>query len=115
MTPSDQELLAIARAAADAGAAELSRYWGNLSQVRSKGRAGDLVTEADLAAEAAVLQLLQERTPEVAVLAEESGHQPGQNSDCNGAWIHSMAPPTTPTAFPFSPAPSAYCAMASRC
>ena len=63
MSPSDQELLAIARAAADAGAAELSRYWGNLSQVRSKGRAGDLVTEADLAAEAAVLQLLRERTP----------------------------------------------------
>ena len=81
MSPSDQELLAIARAAADAGAAELSRYWGNLSQVRSKGRAGDLVTEADLAAEAAVLQLLRERTPEVAVLAEESGHQPGQNSE----------------------------------
>ena len=65
MNPSDQELLAIARTAADAGAAELSRYWGNLSQVRSKGRAGDLVTEADLAAEAAVLQLLRERTPEV--------------------------------------------------
>ena len=37
MSPTDQELLAIARAAADAGAAELSRYWGNLSQVRSKG------------------------------------------------------------------------------
>ena len=79
MNPSDQDLLAIAVAAADAGAAELSRYWGNLRQVRSKGRAGDLLTEADLAAEAAVLKLLQERTPDVPVLAEESGHQPGRD------------------------------------
>ena len=68
MSASDQELLAIACAAADAGAAELSRYWGNLSQVRSKGRAGDLVTEADLAAEAAVLQLLPTWRIRVAIL-----------------------------------------------
>ena len=81
MNPSDQDLLAIAVAAADAGAAELSRYWGNLRQVRSKGRAGDLLTEADLAAEAAVLKLLQEQTPDVPVLAEESGHQPGRDNE----------------------------------
>ena len=115
MSASDQELLAIACAAADAGAAELSRYWGNLSQVRSKGRAGDLVTEADLAAEAAVLQLLQERTPEVAVLAEESGHQPGRDSELQ--WCVDPLDGTTNYAhgFPFSPAPSACCAMANHC
>ncbi|TGG85340.1 MAG: inositol monophosphatase [Aphanocapsa feldmannii 288cV] len=68
-----RQWLAIAIEAAAAGAAELRRHYGQLRQVREKGRAGDLLSEADLAAEAAVLQVLHGRCPELAVLAEESG------------------------------------------
>jgi len=70
-----QELLAVARQAATAGGAALGKHWGQLLNVRSKGRPGDLVTEADLAAEAAVLAVLKDATPEIGVLAEESGLQ----------------------------------------
>ena len=74
LTPSDlQRLVDVARAAADAGGQELMRHYGRLSTIESKGRIGDLVTNADVAAEGIVLKLLAERTPEIAVLAEESG------------------------------------------
>jgi myo-inositol-1(or 4)-monophosphatase len=55
-----------------------------LEQVREKGRSGDLVTEADHAAEAAVLALLEAETPEIGVLAEESGRRsrPGELEWC---------------------------------
>lgn len=72
------DLAAIARAAASAGGVELRRHFGNLSQIREKGRSGDLVTTADTAAEAAVLNLLAARSPGLGVLAEESGRQHGQ-------------------------------------
>ena len=74
LTPSDLErLVGVARSAADAGGQELMRHYGRLSSIESKGRIGDLVTNADLAAERIVLELLAEQTPEIAVLAEESG------------------------------------------
>ena len=75
-----EELALLARRAAERGSQELSRLFGQLEQVREKGRSGDLVTEADHAAEAAVLQLLEQETPEIGVLAEESGRRP-QSSD----------------------------------
>ena len=62
-----------ARVAAERGAAVLMDHYGHLSNIRSKGRQGDLVTEADEAAEQAVLSLLQEQTPTIGILAEESG------------------------------------------
>ena len=68
-----EELAGVARRAALAGGEQLRRHFGKLEQVREKGRSGDLVTEADLAAEAAVLQLLERETPQIGVLAEESG------------------------------------------
>lgn len=63
----------VARRAAAAGGVQLRAHFGRLEQVREKGSSGDLVTEADLAAEAAVLALLAVETPEIGVLAEESG------------------------------------------
>ena len=66
-------LLAVARQAAEAGAEPLRRMFGKLDGVREKGGAGNLVTEADLAAEAAVLDTLARATPEIPVLSEESG------------------------------------------
>ena len=62
-----------AKDAAEGGAAVLMTHYGQLSNIRSKGRQGDLVTEADEAAEAAVVSHLQSQTPEIGILAEESG------------------------------------------
>lgn len=76
LSPGELErLLDVARRAAEAGGLQLKAHFGRLEQVREKGRSGDLVTEADLAAEAAVLGLLQADTPEIGVLAEESGRR----------------------------------------
>ena len=75
-----EHLAAVARRAAEAGAQELRHHFGQLERIREKGRAGDLVTEADVAAEQAVLAVLQRDTPDLGVLAEEGGRRPGQGS-----------------------------------
>ena len=72
-------LVKAARTAADQGGAELMRHYGRLSSIKSKGRVGDLVTNADLAAETVVLNVLGELTPEIAFLAEESGAEGEQD------------------------------------
>lgn len=72
-----EQLLEVARTAALAGARPLKEMFGNLERVKEKGDAGNLVTEADLAAEAAVLEVLSEATPTFGVLAEESGRREG--------------------------------------
>ncbi len=73
-SPTDlQRFLDIATEAASAGGAVLQHYWGNLADIRSKGRPGDLVTEADKAAEKEVLAVLRLHLPDHAILAEESG------------------------------------------
>ncbi len=79
-----EQLAAVARRAAAAGGAQLSRHFGRLERIQEKGRRGDLVTNADVAAEAAVLALLEEETPEIGVLAEESGRRerPGDLEWC---------------------------------
>ena len=71
------DLLSLAREAASAGADQLRSHFGRLRAVQEKGGAGNLVTEADLAAEGAVLGLLQRRTPALGILAEESGRREG--------------------------------------
>ncbi len=73
-SPADlQRFLDVATEAASAGGAVLQHYWGNLADIRSKGRPGDLVTEADKAAEKEVLGVLCLHLPDHAILAEESG------------------------------------------
>jgi myo-inositol-1(or 4)-monophosphatase len=74
-TPSLENFLEIATEAALSAGAILQSFWGNLESVREKGRPGDLVTEADAAAEAAVIAILKRHFPEHQILAEESGHQ----------------------------------------
>ena len=71
-----EHLSEVARRAAEVGGEQLRQHFGRLQQVREKGRSGDLVTEADHAAEAAVLALLEAETPQIGVLAEESGRRP---------------------------------------
>jgi myo-inositol-1(or 4)-monophosphatase len=73
-----ERLVAVARRAALAGAKPLRELLGQLESVRAKGGAGNLVTEADLAAEAAVLAVLHQETPGVPVLAEEGGRVAGE-------------------------------------
>ncbi len=71
--PQLQPFLDIATEAALAAGAVLQSYWGKLEDVQEKGRPGDLVTEADKASEAVILQILSRHFPNHAVLAEESG------------------------------------------
>ncbi len=61
------------RAAYQAGAV-LREYWGNLQRIEEKSP-GNLVSEADTAAEAVILRILTTDFPEYAVWAEESGQQ----------------------------------------
>lgn len=72
-TPSLSIFLDIATEAALAGGAVLQSYWGKLEDIQEKGRPGDLLTAADKAAEAAVLQILERHFPDHQILAEESG------------------------------------------
>ncbi len=67
-------LTAAAEAALAAGAILRERY-GKPHQITHKG-AIDLVTEADLAAETAILDLLRQRCPAIGFLAEESSMLP---------------------------------------
>ena len=66
------DLAATAVAAARAGASVVRAALGGPRRVDRKG-AVDLVTEVDLAAEAAIRGVLEERTPGLPVLAEEGG------------------------------------------
>ena len=72
-TPRLEQLSQVARIAAELGGSVLMQHYGRLVSIEQKARAGDLVTNADLAAEKAVLASLTEATPEIPVLAEESG------------------------------------------
>ncbi len=67
-----QRFLDIATEAALAGGGVLQAYAGKVEAVE-KGRPGDLLTEADQAAEAAILAVIRRHFPEHGVLAEESG------------------------------------------
>jgi myo-inositol-1(or 4)-monophosphatase len=79
-SPSLDCFLDIATEAALAAGAILQKYWGNLESVKEKGRPGDLITEADAAAEAVVLEILNRHFPDHQILAEESGKQGNQTS-----------------------------------
>jgi myo-inositol-1(or 4)-monophosphatase len=68
-----QIFLDIATEAALAAGAVLQSYWGKLEAVEEKGRPGDLVTEADKAAEATIVSVINRHFPHHQVLAEESG------------------------------------------
>lgn len=72
------ELLNVAIEAARASATELRRRFGvDQRDVRAKSTPTDLVSEADLAAEAAIRQVLARRRPADAILGEEGGETGG--------------------------------------
>lgn len=70
----------VARHSAQKGGELLMQHYGALDTIENKGRVGDLVTNADLAVEKLVLELLEQQTPDLAVLAEESGSIGGDQS-----------------------------------
>ncbi|MEB3173681.1 MAG: inositol monophosphatase family protein [Cyanobacteriota bacterium] len=70
-----QTWLEIATEAALAGGHLIASLFGHLEEIREKGQAGDLVTEADQKAEALILEILGRHCPDHAILAEESGYQ----------------------------------------
>ena len=72
-------------AAARAGGRELLRWRGRF-QARAKGVA-DLVTDADLASQAAIQSVIAERFPEHAFLGEEQSGEAFAASDDRLAWI----------------------------
>ena len=73
-SPEASELLDVAVEAAEAAAAELlQRFGGRATGVRSKSTPTDLVSEADLAAERAIREVLARRRPGDSVLGEEGG------------------------------------------
>jgi myo-inositol-1(or 4)-monophosphatase len=70
----ERELLDVAREAADAAATELrARFGEHAHGVRAKSTPTDLVSDADVAAESAIREVLSARRPGDAILAEESG------------------------------------------
>jgi myo-inositol-1(or 4)-monophosphatase len=79
MTEADEDaLLAVALEAARAAGAELRPRFGHRQHgVRAKSGPTDLVSDADLAAEAAIRDVLRARRPDDAILAEEGGATDG--------------------------------------
>lgn len=70
----EHELLAVAREAARAAADELMSRFGRAAEgVRSKSTPTDLASDADVAAEAAIRDVLAARRPRDAILGEEGG------------------------------------------
>jgi myo-inositol-1(or 4)-monophosphatase len=67
-----ESIRAVALAAAARAGDILRHYWGKTHTIEKKG-AINLVTEADLASERAIIQLIRSAFPEHRVLAEESG------------------------------------------
>jgi myo-inositol-1(or 4)-monophosphatase len=70
------DVMALAARAARAGA-EAVRAAGRGTVVATKGSVRELVTDADLASEAAILEVIRAARPGDAVLTEESGEQAG--------------------------------------
>lgn len=72
-----------ALAAAHSGATVLRERFGRLTTIRHKG-AKDLVTEADIGSEQAIVTVIRNAFPDHAIIAEESGIQRGKGK---GRWL----------------------------
>ncbi len=68
-------LLYIAKNAAKKGGESLMNNYGKIKTIRCKGTAGDLVTNADIECEKIIIDYLEKETPNISILAEESGYK----------------------------------------
>jgi len=82
------------------GAAVLRKYLGNLDSIDKKGP-DDLVTQADIESEKEIIRTIKQRFSDHGILAEESGRQQIEKSEC--LWIIDPLDGTTNYAhgFPF--------------
>ena len=68
-----EELLNHSITAGKLGGEILMKNYGKLTEIKNKETIGDLVTNADIEAEKKILEYLMNQTPNIPVLAEESG------------------------------------------
>ena len=73
-------LTEIAKKAAMIGSELISSNYNKIQSISCKGRAGDLVTNVDLEVEKKIKDYLLDQTPEITILAEETG-QSNKSSD----------------------------------
>ena len=73
------QLLEIAERAARAAAAVLLEHEGRRDSVHTKSSPTDLVSEADVAAERAIREVLERERPDDAILGEEGADKPGES------------------------------------
>tara|TARA_B100000212_G_scaffold41757_1_gene27023 strand:- start:240 stop:1088 length:849 start_codon:yes stop_codon:yes gene_type:complete len=67
------KLTDIAKNAAIIGSDIISSNYNKIQRISSKGREGDLVTNVDIEVETKIKDYLIDQTPEISILAEESG------------------------------------------
>tara|TARA_B100000212_G_scaffold151672_1_gene114144 strand:- start:241 stop:1089 length:849 start_codon:yes stop_codon:yes gene_type:complete len=67
------KLTEIAKKAASIGSEIIQINYKKIQKISSKGREGDLVTNVDLEVEKKIKYYLNEKTPDISILAEESG------------------------------------------
>ncbi len=72
-----------AEAAAYIGGQILRQYYGKITQIEKKGTI-DLVTQADIESEKAIIETIKGKFPDHGFLAEETGHYPGKSG---AQWI----------------------------
>tara|TARA_Y100001970_G_scaffold293138_2_gene438033 strand:- start:3241 stop:4089 length:849 start_codon:yes stop_codon:yes gene_type:complete len=68
-----KELLKVAKESALIGSKVLKKYFNKLRNIESKGRKGDLVTNADIESEEKIKEYLTRETSYISILAEEAG------------------------------------------
>ena len=73
-------LTEIAKNAANIGSEIISSNYNKIQRISTKGRDGDLVTNVDLEVESKIKDYLIDQTPNITILAEETG-QSNKSSD----------------------------------
>lgn len=76
-----KQYLEIAIVVAHKAGKALMKYWGKLKEIREKEHFSNLVTEADKASENIILRELKRNFPGHAILTEETGLHPSQDSE----------------------------------
>ena len=69
------KLLVVAKEASVIGGESLMDNFGRIKTIKCKGTAGDLVTNADVECEKTIIDYLEKETPNISILAEESGYK----------------------------------------
>ncbi|MEB3311951.1 MAG: inositol monophosphatase family protein [Snowella sp.] len=87
-----QNLLDIATEAVLAAGAVVEDLYGNLNAIAEKGRAGDLVTEADKQSEQVILEHLKRHCPGHGILAEESGYLGNEQELAQNPYLWAIDP-----------------------